>query len=81
MIRLAELALFLAPLAAYALWQFAVRRGLPGPSPAALAMILAALLLFGAGLVWFGVEERAPPGTSYVPAQLRNGKIVEGHGA
>ena len=78
-IRLAELGLLLAPLAAYLLWHFATRHGEAGPSRQALALILVVLLLFGAGLVWFGVHERAPPGTRYVPAELRDGRIVPGH--
>ena len=81
MIRLGELALFLAPLAAYFLWRVTVRRGMPGPSAPLLIGILAALLIFGAGLAYFGVHERDPAGTHYVPAQLRDGHIVPGHGA
>ena len=80
MIRLAELTLFLAPVAAYALWRVALQRGLPGPSPQTLALILAGLLLFGAGLAWLSLAERAPAGSRYVPAELRNGQIVPGHG-
>ena len=81
MIRLAELALFLAPLAAYLLWRITVRRGMPGPSRQTLFIILAGLLIFGAGLAYFGVHERDPAGTRYVPAELRDGRIVPGHGA
>ena len=81
MIRLAELALFLAPLGAYALWRATMRRGMPGPSRHILILILVGLLLFGAALAWIGVHERAPPGTHYVPAELRDGRIVPGHGA
>jgi len=80
MIRLAELSLFFAPLAAYILWRITIRRGLPGPSRQTLIMILAGLLVFGAGLAYFGVHERAPAGTHYVPAELRDGRIIPGHG-
>ena len=81
MIRLAELALFLAPLGAYALWRVTLARGLDGPSRGMLAAMLAGLLLFGAALAWFGVHQRLPPGTHYVPAELRDGRIVPGRGA
>lgn len=81
MIRLAELALFLAPLAAYLLWRLAVQRGLPGPSGPTLIMILAGLILLGAGLAWTSLRERHPASSRYVPAQLRDGRIVPGHGA
>ena len=79
--RAAELALFFAPLAAYLLWRMTVRRGLPGPSPRALAAILAGLLALGAGLVWSSLRERHPASSRYVPAELRNGRVVPGHGA
>lgn len=79
--RLAELALFLAPLAAYILWRVTVRRGLPGPSRRTLVVILAGLLLFGAGLAWTAIRERHPANSHYVPAELRNGRIIPGHGA
>ena len=52
---------------------------MPGPSPQMLGVILAALLLLGAGLACFGLHERDPAGTRYVPAQLRDGRIVPGH--
>ena len=74
--RFIELALFLAPLAAYALWRMAVTRGQPGPPPAVLGATLAGLLVVGAGLAWFAVRERAPPGAHYVPATLRDGQVV-----
>lgn len=81
MIRLAELALFFAPLAAYALWRVTIRRGVPGPTGQTLVVILAGLLLLGAGLAWTGIRERHPEGSHYVPAELRDGQIVPGHGA
>ena len=81
MIRFAELSLFLAPLAAYVLWRTTIRRGLPGPSRQVLIAILAGLLIFGAALAYFGVHERDPAGTHYVPAELKDGRIVPGHGA
>ncbi len=77
--RFVELLLFLAPLAAYALWRAAARRGEPGPPPAVLSGILAGLLLTGAGLAWFAMTERDSPASRYVPAVLRNGQVVPGH--
>lgn len=79
MIRLAELSLFLVPFGAYALWRYTVARGQPGPSPAVLAGITAGLVVFGITLAWFGVHSRLPPGTHYVPAEMRDGQIVPGH--
>ena len=80
MLRLLEVLIFLAPLAAYVLWRVTLARG-EGPSPRLLLGILAGLLLLGAVLVWFGLRgERLDPGESYVPAELRDGRIVPGHG-
>ena len=81
MIRLAELALFLAPLAAYVLWRLTVTRGQQGPSPVLLSGILVGLLGFGAGLAWFGVRERFATSAGYVPAVLQDGRVVQGHGS
>lgn len=79
MIRAAELALFFAPLGAYVLWRVTVARGQVGPSPRVFSIILLALLVFGGGLAWFGVHERLPAGSRYIPAMLRDGRIVPGH--
>ena len=80
MLLLVELLVFLAPVAGYALWRATLARG-EGPSPRLLLGILAGLLLFGAGLVWFGLRgERLAPGERYVPAELRDGRVVPGHG-
>lgn len=80
MLRLLEVLVFLAPLAAYVLWRVTLARG-EGPPPRVLLGILAGLLLFGAVLVWFGLRgERLAPGERYVPAELRDGRIVPGHG-
>ena len=79
MIRAAEIALFLLPFAAYLLWRAAATRGLAGPSPRVLSAILLGFLAFGGGLAWFGVHERLPDGARYVPATLRDGRIVPGH--
>ena len=79
MIRAAELALFLVPLAAYVLWRVTAARRQAGPSPWVLSVLLLGLLLLGGGLAWFGVHDRLPAGARYVPAQLRDGQVVPGH--
>ena len=81
MIRAFELALFFAPLAAYGLWRATIARGMPGPSRQMLSVILAGLLLLGAGLVWTSISERHSDRTRYVPAEFKNGRVVPGHGA
>jgi hypothetical protein len=76
MLRWAELALFLAPFAAWLAWRrVAIGRG---PSRAVLVATLGGLAAFGAGLVWFGLHRSLPPGR-YVPARVEGGRIVPGH--
>lgn len=81
MTRLIEILLLLTPLAAYLLWRQLVRRGIPNPSRHTLIALAAALVLFGATMVFMGLHEREPAGSRYVPAQLENGRIVPGHAA
>ena len=78
MLRLAEFAVFLVPLCAFLLWRAARARGLSGPPPRQLALILAVLVALGAVLSVLAVRERLPPGR-YVPAQVIDGRIVPGH--
>jgi hypothetical protein len=78
MIRLAELAVFLAPLTALILWRVAVARGLDGPTPRHLLTILAVLVTLGGALIIFSEEEHLPPGR-YIPAHSESGSIVPGH--
>jgi len=78
MIRLAEFAVFLAPLAAFLLWRAALARGLAGPPPRQLAFLFAALILTCGGLVYLAERDSLPPGP-YIPATVINGKIIEGH--
>ena len=80
MIRLAELAVFFAPLAAFFLWRAAVARGLEGPAPRQLYLILALLIALGGVLVLLGEHERLPPGR-YIPAHTENGEVIAGHSA
>ena len=78
MIRLAEVAIFLAPLTAFLLWRMAAARGLDGPPSRQMALIALGLLVLGGGLAAMAVRDRLPPG-QYVPASLQGGEIVPGH--
>ncbi len=80
MVRIAELAVFLAPLAAFLLWRAALARGLAGPGPRPLALIFTALILMCVGLIWLAERDSLPPGR-YIPAANVDGSIVEGHTA
>jgi len=75
--------LFLLPFAAYAVWLVVTRGSLRNVEDwqartiAILAIAGAGLLL--AALVTFTSFRTIPPGGTYVPAHIENGKIVPGH--
>jgi hypothetical protein len=77
-----ELALFVAPFAAYALFVWATREGVISVStwsPHRLVWLTAAALaLVIAGFVGLGQFGGAPPGSTYVPAHMENGRFVPG---
>lgn len=79
MLRLLEVALFLAPFAVYLAWRRSAARGQP-PSRRLVAAVAAGLVLYGAALAWVGLSDRLPPGARYVPPVLQDGRIVPGHG-
>ena len=77
-----ELALFLAPFAAYALFLWAARAGVVDVSawspPRVMWLTVAALLLVIAGFAVLAELGGAPPGSTYVPAHIENGRLVPG---
>ena len=83
MIRLAtEVAFFLVPFAAYALLLVATRRGVlhakVWPLRRIAALLVVSLALLGASLFALAQFSGAPPGSTYVPAHIENGKFVPG---
>jgi len=79
MLRLVELALFLAPFVLFALWRFMAVEG--GPSVRIVAIAACVLALLAGALIWLSQDEALPPGATYEPARLQNGKIVSGRAA
>ncbi len=77
MLRYAEIGFFLLPFALYATWRVLGTRA----TPALLWAAAAAVVVLGATVIWYGMENSQPAGTSYVPAQMRGGQIVPGHGS
>ncbi|MBR1213015.1 DUF6111 family protein [Bradyrhizobium sp. JYMT SZCCT0180] len=79
---LTELAIFLIPFAAYALFLLATRSGVLAKSswPAHLVakLVLGSLLLVIISFVLLAHFRGAPPDSTYVPAHLENGKFVPG---
>ena len=77
-----ELALFIAPFAAYALFLWAARAGVVDVSawspPRVMWLTVAALVLVIAGFAVLAQFSGAPPGSTYVPAHMENGRLVPG---
>jgi hypothetical protein len=77
-----ELALFLAPFTLYALFLWAAQPGAAKASawsaPALKWLTLAALVLSIAGFAIWAAYTGAPPGSTYVPAHMENGRFVPG---
>jgi hypothetical protein len=77
-----ELALFLAPFAIYAIYLLATKtevleRASWPPKTLATLAILALLLMIGSFLV-LAHFSGAPPGATYAPAHIEDGKFVPG---
>jgi hypothetical protein len=77
MLRLVELALFLAPFVVFAVWRFLAFEG--GPSVRVVIGLACALAVLAGVLIWLRREDALPSGGSYEPARFEDGKIVSGH--
>ncbi|MEH2503518.1 MULTISPECIES: DUF6111 family protein [unclassified Bradyrhizobium] len=79
---LTEIAIFLVPFVAYALFLIATRSGVFASSswPAHLVakLALGSLLLVAISFVLLAQFSGAPPNSTYVPAHLEDGKLVHG---
>jgi hypothetical protein len=77
-----EVALFLAPFANYAAFLFATRAGVLQPSawtvPRLASLIIVSLVLVVGSFVVLAQFSGSPPGSTYVPAHIENGKFVPG---
>ena len=79
MLRLVELALFITPFVAFAIWRFmALEDGPPVRVVVGAACVLAVL---AAMLVWLSQDDALPPGAKYAPPRLEDGRIIAGHAA
>jgi hypothetical protein len=77
MLRLAEFALLLAPLAAFIAWRMLDATG--GPSNLLLGSTAIAVCVLAGLLLWLTGTEGLRRGVVYVPATLQDGQIVPGH--
>ncbi len=78
MLRAGEAVLALAPLLLAALLYAIVFRRLP--SRRAVLVLTVAETLLAIALIWSGTADSLRPHERYVPAQLREGSVVDGHG-
>jgi hypothetical protein len=79
---LTELALFLAPFVLYAIFLWATRAGVLDASSWSWSTLgwltMAALALVVGSFVVIAQFSGAPPGSTYVPAHIENGRFVPG---
>lgn len=79
---LTEAALFLIPFAVYAAFLIATRSGVTLPEswtmPRVAGLVIASLVLVVGSFLLLAQFSGAPPGSTYVPAHIDNGKFVPG---
>ena len=79
---LTELALFLTPFVIYAIFLWATRTGVLDPAQWSLSrlawLVIAALLLMIGSFVVLAQWGGSPPGSTYVPARIEDGRFVPG---
>ena len=77
-----EIGLFLIPFVFYALFLLATNAGIvprkAWTPPRLAALLIVSLLLVVASFVVLAQFSGAPPGSTYVPAHVENGKFVPG---
>jgi Family of unknown function (DUF6111) len=52
-----------------------------GPSIQLVAVTACVVVLLIGAMIWLSQEAALPPGTTYAPAQLENGRVIPGHAA
>ena len=79
---LTELAIFLIPFVAYAMFLIATRAGVftssSWPAHLIAKLVLGSLLLVVISFVLLAHFSGAPPNSTYVPAHIENGKLIPG---
>ena len=79
---LTEVAIFLIPFVAYALFLVATRSGVlvssSWPAHLIAKLVLGSLLLVVISFILLAHFSGAPPNSTYVPAHIENGRLVPG---
>ena len=77
-----EVILFLLPFVLYGVFLWATKAGVMQPDSWPLSriawLLMAALALVVGSFIYFAHFSGAPPGSTYVPAHIENGKFVPG---
>lgn len=77
-----EVLLFAAPFVLYAVFLWATRAGVMHPDSWPLAriawLVMTALALMVGSFIYFAHYTGSPPGSTYVPAHIEDGKFVPG---
>ena len=77
-----EIVLFLMPFVLYGVFLWATKAGVMQPDSWPLSriawLLMAALALVVGSFIYFAHFSGAPPGSTYVPAHIENGKFVPG---
>jgi hypothetical protein len=77
-----EIGLFLTPFVLYATFLLATRAGVLAPlawtMPRLAALVIVSLVLVIGSFLLLAQFSGAPPGATYVPAHIENGKLVPG---
>jgi len=81
-VGITEIVLFLAPFVLYAVFLWATKAGVMDieswPLSRLAWLTISALLLVVGSFIYFAQFSGAPPGSTYVPAHIENGKFVPG---
>lgn len=79
---LTEILLFVTPFVLYAVFLWATRAGVVDvkswPLARVIYLAIAALALVLGSFLYFANYSGAPPGSTYIPAHMENGKFVPG---
>ena len=79
---LTEIGIFLIPFAAYAIFLVATRSGVfvssSWPAHLVAKLVLGSLLLVIISFVMLAQFSGAPPNSTYIPAHIEDGKLVDG---
>jgi len=79
---LTELLMFFTPFALYVVFLWATKAGVMHPDSWPVSriasLIIVALVLMVGTFVYFADYTGAPPGSTYIPAHIENGKFVPG---